>query len=582
MTAFSQSAFLQALGWAMLNSLWQLAAAWVLFQLLTGLGVVKKSSARSTLASALLLTAFACFIASFIQLLWTNGHSQPVIPLLYTASYGNAGLMAWVQQIMPIASLLYLAVLIFPLLNFIRNYRYVQTIRKYALKKADVQWRLFVQKLSAQMGIRRQVQLWMSDFVKSPVTIGYLRPVILLPMAAVNQLNTTQIEAVLLHELAHIRRFDYLLNLITRIIQTVLYFNPFVKAFVRIIEHEREKSCDELVLQFQYDAHGYASALLAMEKSATVARGQFAVAAAGSRKHELLSRVESLLGINRKPAFSFARLGGVLAALLCILGLHSLLILHKPDVVTADTNMLALMDAPYNYSDNTNTAVREMQVKPLINNASSMQSVAFVSPATPAPPPPAAAMAPAVAADKSIATADDFMEEATAVNPFAVQAGTRQNLLSANEEAQVKEALGASKRILEEVQWKTVEKSIADALTLAEKEHVKLLYQQEADKANWGKMEDQLRQAYAHINWNEVQTGLNQALAEIKLDSLSSVYNQALASLDKVSREMSETKQKAIPDTDVTLQKVEIKRQQVLGALKSINEVKRQRKIIRL
>lgn len=580
MTAFSQSAFLQALGWAVLNSLWQLAAAWVLFQLLTGLGAVKKSSARSALATGLLLTAFACFIASFIQLLWTNGHRQPVIPLLYTASYGHAGLMAWIQQIMPIASLLYLAVLIFPLLNFIRNYRYVQTIRKYALKKADVQWRLFVQKLSVQMGIRRQVQLWMSDFVKSPVTIGYLRPVILLPMAAVNQLSTTQIEAVLLHELAHIRRFDYLLNLLTRIIQTVLYFNPFVKAFVRIIEQEREKSCDELVLQFQYDAHGYASALLAMEKSATVTSGQFTVAAAGSRKHELLSRVESLLGINRKPAFSFARLGGIVAALLCILGLHSLLILHKPNVVTADTNMLALMDAPYNYSDNTNTAVREMQVKPLINNASSMQSVAFVSPAAPVPPPAPSAIA--LASDKNVADTDDFMENATAVNPFAVQAGTRQNLLSAQEEAQVKEVLGASKRILEEAQWKTVEKSIADALTLAEKEHIKIQYQQQADKANWEKMEDQLRQAYARINWNEVQTGLNQALAEIKLDSLSNAYNLALVNLDKLSREMSETKQKAIPDTDVTLQKLETKRQQVLNALKSLNEVKKQRKIIRL
>ncbi|MFT3674461.1 MAG: M56 family metallopeptidase [Chitinophagaceae bacterium] len=577
MTAFSQSAFLQALGWAVLNSLWQLAAAWVLFQLLTGLGLVKKSSARSALATTLLLTGFACFIASFVQLLWTNGHSQPVMPLLYTTNYGHAGIFAWIQQVMPIASLLYLAVLIFPLLNFIRNYRYVQTIRKYALKKADVQWRLFVQKLSAQMGIRRQVQLWMSDFVKSPVTIGYLRPVILLPMAAINQLSTTQIEAVLLHELAHIRRFDYLLNLLTRIIQTVLYFNPFVKAFVRIIEQEREKSCDELVLQFQYDAHGYASALLAMEKSAS---GQFAVAAAGSRKHELLSRVESLLGINRKPAFSFARLGGVLAALLCILGLHSLLILHKPNVVTADTNMLALMDAPYNYSDNTNTSVRELQLKPLINNASSMQSVAFVSPAAPVAPPAPPTITPAPA--KSIAAADDLLEDVTAVNPFAVQAGTRQNLLSAQEEAQVKEVLGASKRILEEVQWKTVEKSIADALTLAEKERVKLYYQQQADKANWEKMEDQLRQSYAHINWNEVQTELSKALADIKLDSLSNAYNLALVSLDKVSKEMSETKQKAIPDTDVTLQKLETKRQQVLGALKSINEVKRQRKIIRL
>lgn len=211
-----------------------------------------------------------------------------------------------------------------------------------------------------------------------------------------------------------------------------------------------------------------------------------------------------------------------------------------------------------------------------------MQSVALVSPAVPVPPAPPSALPPAPAADKSIAAADDFMEDATAVNPFAVQAGTRQNLLTAQEEAQVKEVLGASKRILEEAQWKTVEKSIADALTLAEKEHIKIYYQQEADKANWEKMEDKLRQSYERINWSEVQTGLNQALADIRLDSLSNAYNLALVSLDKASREMSETKQKAIPDTDITLQKLETKRQQVLGALKSLNEVKKQRKIIRL
>src|SRR4029077_2528611 len=119
-----------------------------------------------------------------------------------------------------------------------------QVIRSYGLSRADVQLRMFVQKIAVRMDIRKPVYVWMSEMVSSPVTIGYLKPMVLVPMAAVNHLTTQQIEAVLLHELSHIKRYDYFINLLTRLIQTVLYFNPFVKAFVRIFEREREKSCD--------------------------------------------------------------------------------------------------------------------------------------------------------------------------------------------------------------------------------------------------------------------------------------------------------------------------------------------------
>ena len=121
--------------------------------------------------------------------------------------------------------------------------------------------------VATRMGIKKPVHIWLSGIVTSPVTIGYIKPVILLPIAAINQLSTQQLEAVLLHELAHIRRYDYFVNLVIRFIQTILYFNPFVKALVKTVEIEREKSCDEMVIQFQYDPHGYASALLMLEKT---------------------------------------------------------------------------------------------------------------------------------------------------------------------------------------------------------------------------------------------------------------------------------------------------------------------------
>ena len=69
---------------------------------------------------------------------------------------------------------------------------------------------MFAHKIAAQMSIGKSVQVWMSEFITSPVTVGYLKPMILLPVAAINHLSPQQIEAILLHELSHIKRFDYL------------------------------------------------------------------------------------------------------------------------------------------------------------------------------------------------------------------------------------------------------------------------------------------------------------------------------------------------------------------------------------
>ena len=333
MFAIGQSNFLQALGWAVLNSLWQMALLWVVYQLVTAIFRTAKSSQKSTLATTLLFAGFAWFILTFFVILAdTSSAHSGYSTFIFVNS--NKEVNNWLYTMLPVASVVYLVLLNASFLNFIRNYRYVQVIRRYGLLKADVQWRMFVQKMAAQMGITKPVHIWMSEFVTSPLTIGYLKPVILLPVAAINHLSTQQTEAVLLHELSHIKRFDFLINLITKIIQSVLYFNPFVKAFAKIIEAEREKNCDEMVLQFQYEPHGYASALLTLEKNSNAPSASLAVAASGSKKHQLLTRIESIMGIGKKTVFSFNKLAGVVAALLCFISLNALLLLSKPGETT--------------------------------------------------------------------------------------------------------------------------------------------------------------------------------------------------------------------------------------------------------
>src|SRR4030095_9500964 len=159
------------------------------------------------------------------------------------------------------------------------------------------------------MGIHKPVHIYVSDLITSPVTIGFLKPIIWMPIAALTNLTQKQVEAVLLHELSHIRRYDYLINLLISFIRTILYFNPFVRLFAKTIERERERSCDEMVIQFEYDPHGYASALLILEKNNLI-RSTIAVAASGQRR-DLLYRIEKILGIEKRKTPDFRRLGGL-------------------------------------------------------------------------------------------------------------------------------------------------------------------------------------------------------------------------------------------------------------------------------
>ena len=373
MFAIGQSNFLQALGWAVLNSLWQMAFLWVVYQLVTAVFRVKKSSQKGSLATGLLFGGFAWFVFTFFSILADQPGYASEYPSIVTVR-GNSAVSNWLYTTLPIASLVYLILLILPLLNFIRNYRFVHAIRTYGLSKANVKLRMFTNKIAAHMSIGKTVQVWMSEFISSPVTVGYLKPMILLPIAAVNHLSPRQVEAIILHELSHIKRFDYLINLITRVIETLLYFNPFVRAFSSIIEREREKNCDEIVLQFQYEPHGYASALLELEKVSN-SPVSLAVGATAGRKNELLNRIESILGIQKKPVLSFNKLAGILAALLCFISINALLLMSKPGQTGSAPGLFTDLSAPFHLY--ANPSYRD--VVRAANNTEEFESIAVIN-----------------------------------------------------------------------------------------------------------------------------------------------------------------------------------------------------------
>jgi bla regulator protein blaR1 len=574
--ALGQSNLLQALGWAVFNSLWQMAILWVAYQLITAVFRINKPSQKGFLAAFLLFAGFAWFsltlVVAFASKTNPGGSYGDLISI-----EGNVAMSRWLHAMLPVASILYLLLLILPILNFIRNYRYVQVIRRYGLTRASVEWRMFAQKISAQMGIRKRVYVWMSDLVKSPVTIGYLKPIILLPVAALSQLSTQQTEAVLLHELSHIKRYDYFINLVTKLIQTVLYFNPFVKAFSKIIETEREKSCDETVIQFQYEPHSYASALVALEKASYIAKPTLAMGAADGKGSEFRQRIEWILGVNKKPVFSFHKLAGLLAGFLCFIALNALLIVSPPVSKALAKDSFVFLASPFEYfadSEDQATNNSGLAAENLNHNLSNNdfpvvedQDLDVNS-----------------KVDEDVSTEDFDVEtynESINTNndagaPFTFVENLKNIVphLTDEEEKQVQQAMVESRKVMQEVQWQEVEKNIADALTRLEKDKVKEEYTKALSKIDWKMIENQLRLSYDRINWTKINIDLDNALAAIKLDSIQQVFTIAFDQVSQLQKELVKSNQPGIPDTDVTVKSLEQKKKEIQVAIDKIRITK--------
>ena len=120
-------------------------------------------------------------------------------------------------------------------------------------------------RLKERMGLRRVVVLLESARVEVPMVVGWLRPAILVPVAALSGLTAPELEAILAHELAHIRRHDYLVNVLQCVVETLVFYHPATWWISRVIRREREHCCDDIAVAACRDRLTYARALATME-----------------------------------------------------------------------------------------------------------------------------------------------------------------------------------------------------------------------------------------------------------------------------------------------------------------------------
>lgn len=563
MLHWSQSHFLQALGWATLNSFWQMAVLWYAFVAASRLFKLSASARHSAAVSALLLGFFWACATGFLY--YQNASaSYPFFGNALPQSNGflNACLLS--------ASVAYLLLLVFPAVRLYKSWRFVQVLKKEPSQKAALAHRLFVKQIAFHLGIAKKVKLVVSHLVPSPVTVGYLKPVILLPAAVLNNLSTAQVEAILLHELSHIRRYDYLLNLLVSTVHTLLYFNPFVKFFASAVESDRETCCDETVLQFGYDKIGYASALLQLEKLSG-SHKSLALAAAGH--HPLLTRIEKIVGMEKKKTFRLVQIVPLAFALLCLLFINSVLLVKdaregKGIVVANDAVFM-----PWQFEQN-NVAAKK-KAPPFNEKERSTQTAAV-------------AAAPAqikidIFNGQQTVTGESLPSAAPAVeNIIPVAFNEVDGSLTKEEKDTVKAAVEATKKVVSNLQWKVVESSIADVMSQREKAIIRQECQLEVDKMAWQNMEQNLKANYDRLNWEAVHQNMNTELARVRLDSLQNVYATALTELTKAEKEVKAlAKVKASPLPDCSLEQIDLAKQTLRKSLDSLKASK-PKKIVRL
>jgi len=121
--------------------------------------------------------------------------------------------------------------------------------------------------------IKNNITLWFSNSIKTPVTFGFFKPIILLPISLINNISTEQAELIILHELEHIKSRDYLYNWFLLLMEVIYFFNPFIKILANILKLEREKNCDVKILNYQYGKVEYAEALYKIAHNNIILKG---------------------------------------------------------------------------------------------------------------------------------------------------------------------------------------------------------------------------------------------------------------------------------------------------------------------
>ncbi|WP_247237059.1 M56 family metallopeptidase [Telluribacter sp. SYSU D00476] len=365
-----------AVGWMLLHALWQgalLALVAVLgFYLLRN----RPAQARYGLGIGLLIAQVVGSLATLAYYLQDAKATATAAGATAIATTGAASALLWRPVELSLASQVRLWVnthltelvvcwLIgagLLMLRFMGSWLYVEYLRSGAVPVADREWRNRFSILTARLNITQSIELCESTRITTPMVVGALSPVVLVPIGLLTGFSPAQVEAILAHELAHIRRHDYLVNLLQSFVEVVFFFHPALWWLSNKVRTEREHCCDDIAITISGDRMSLAHALV------RVAEWQSSPALAvpfASQKPVLLQRVRRVLGLAPKPVRMWAGLPVLLVVAGVLIGVSVYAVERKQDKKAVKATTAKVKDIPYlsvAYADTTIEVEEEAEV----------------------------------------------------------------------------------------------------------------------------------------------------------------------------------------------------------------------------
>ncbi len=296
-----------AIGWALVHSIWEIAAIALLLFVATLALRRASSNVRYGIALVALCLCFASPIATYLVVAPKTAPIQAIPtatfapklakPTLHTQAptfstpSESASLSSRLEAYLPSVVICWLIGLAVMSIRLAGGLVMIARLRRNVASESDPRWVNLTYALCKRFGIRRCPTLRMSDKVDTPAVIGTLRAMILFPASLATRLSFEDVEALLAHELAHIRRHDYVVNLLQSVIETVLFYHPAIWWISGIVRKEREHCCDDMAIQVIGSKQQYARALVGLEQT----RHPSPRLAMAARNGDLLSRIRRIL-----------------------------------------------------------------------------------------------------------------------------------------------------------------------------------------------------------------------------------------------------------------------------------------------
>lgn len=301
---------LKALGWTLVHSVWQLILIAAILWIVLRLAHRAKPALKYAMTVLALVLSFGIAFSTFLlefdndKIINPSAFAGDFEVIFSNASLQNSTVgvpsivqkaTLWIDQNLSLlVNLWFLGVLLF-LFRLGNSLSEIRNLRKSSTIVTDFQLQKIVQKMAGKMGIKPNVQLRRTDSGVSPLTFGTFKPIILLPAGLLFQLSPMQLEAIIAHELAHVKRNDYLVNLLLSSLEVIFFYHPCYWWMNNSLKELRENAADDLVMQAGIEPKILATSLVEVLNFAKQNPPQLALAA-GKKRNPTLERIKRMFG----------------------------------------------------------------------------------------------------------------------------------------------------------------------------------------------------------------------------------------------------------------------------------------------